>query len=101
MKTLDSIQIMAARIVELALKQRADISQLLHAGSGAFQHENRWMMFWVKDDSLWYRLSGKISSPPAEIAESHPTFNGIWDESGLLPDLEQAFQLLRAWLIEC
>jgi hypothetical protein len=100
MDTLDSFQITAARIVEHALKQGADSSQLLHAGSGAFQKENRWIEFWVKDDSLCYHLSGEISTPPALIAESRPSFQGIWDETGSLPDLEQAFQLLQAWLVE-
>jgi hypothetical protein len=100
MDTLDSFQIMAARIVEQALKHGVDISQLLHASSGMFQKENRWMIFWIKDDCLRYRLTGRISTPPAQIAETRPSFQGIWDEAGTIPNLEQAFELLRAWLLE-
>jgi len=68
---------------------------------GVFEKGNRWIEFWVEEGSLRYHLSGEISTPPMQIAQSRPSFHGIWDETGSLADLDQASQVLRAWLVEC
>ena len=83
----------------LASKHGEEISQFCNE-YGVFQHGDRWVEFWMNEDSVQYHLSGKTSTAPAQIAETRPDFRGIWDETGSLPDLEQAILLLRAWLID-
>ncbi|MFQ3652405.1 MAG: hypothetical protein SNJ75_18985, partial [Gemmataceae bacterium] len=92
METLSSFKIIANQLLDRASKFGVDIGQFLHADSGAFKNESRWMLFWMNDDSLCYRLSGSISIPPKPLAASRPSFQGIWDETGTIDDIEQAFQ---------
>jgi hypothetical protein len=94
-----SLKATSKQILAVALAHGEDVSPLCDE-YGVFESGQRWIEFWVKDESLRYHLSGRISTPPAQIAESFPSFQGIWDEAGTIPDLEQAFQLLRAWLLE-
>jgi hypothetical protein len=94
-----SLKETSKQIISIALEKGEDVSPLCDE-YGVFESSKRWIEFWVKDDSLGYHLSGEISTPPAQIAESRPSFQGIWDETGTIPNLEQAFELLRAWLLE-
>jgi hypothetical protein len=94
-----SLKETSKQIISIALEKGEDVSPLCDE-YGVFESSKRWIEFWVKDDSLCYHLSGEISTPPAQIAESRPSFQGIWDEAGTIPNLEQAFELLRAWLLE-
>jgi len=94
-----SLKETSKQIISIALEKGVNVSHLRNK-YGVFELGKRWIEFWVKDDSLCYHLSGEISTSPAQIAESRPSFQGIWDETGTIPNLEQAFELLRAWLLE-
>lgn len=96
----ESLIATSKQIVAIASAYNVDVRPICNE-YGVFESRKRLIEFWFKDDSLRYHLSGEISIPPAEIGPNNRSFQGIWDETGSIPDLEQAFQLLRAWLVEC
>ena len=49
---------------------------------------------------IHYSLQGKIETVPQVYQASAGAFRGMWDEAGTVADLEEAFEFLKAWLID-
>jgi hypothetical protein len=78
-----------------------------------FQSVERWIFFWRKraslpasgkpnepEGTLKYNMQGAIRLLPHQFKESSTAFRGVWTEAGRLESLEQAFELLKAWLLD-
>src|SRR4051812_7559648 len=77
-----------------------------------FQKERRWIYFWRQDElpysgradepigTLHYNMQGAIAALPESMKESASAFYGMWGESGTFQNIEQAFELLKAWLLD-
>jgi hypothetical protein len=78
-----------------------------------FDRDRRWVYFWRKRDALpctgrpeekegtlHYNMQGTISVLPDYLKASADLFRGDWSEAGTFDNLEQAFELLKAWLID-
>src|SRR5690349_8085292 len=98
---------------EIVAHAREQGVETLHfCKEGHFQIDGRWISFWRFDGlpysgkagevlgTLHYNLQGAILKPPREFEEAGDQFLGEWSEAGTLNSLEQAFELLKAWLID-
>jgi hypothetical protein len=65
-----------------------------------FSSRNRWIDFWLDGATVGYHLRGEISKLPGQLAGSQSSFRGVWDEAGSINDLQQALELLQAWVME-
>jgi hypothetical protein len=45
-------------------------------------------------------MQGAISVLPSSLRESAGAFRGGWSEAGAFEDMEQAFELVKAWLLD-
>jgi hypothetical protein len=50
--------------------------------------------------TLHYNMQGAISVLPKTLKGAAHGFQGSWTEAGTFESLEQAFALVKAWLIE-
>jgi hypothetical protein len=66
----------------------------------AFLNEGRFISLWRKDGKVHYNMQGPIDILPERYKASASAFHGMWHEAGTVADLEQAFEFLKAWLIE-
>ncbi len=78
----------------------------------AFQKDRRWIDVWRKDEmpysgpadeplgTLHYSIQGTISVLPNVLKASASAFRGVWNEAGTFEDLQQACELVKAWLLE-
>jgi hypothetical protein len=66
----------------------------------AFLNEGRFIVLWRKEGKVHYNMQGSIDALPQRYKASAGAFRGMWHEAGTLPDLEQAFAFLKAWLID-
>jgi hypothetical protein len=90
----------ASVFLDFAAKRGVDLAQF-HGHSQFLNEKNgRYIVLWKKGTGLGYSMQGKVSLLPREFADSASAFYGMWHESGTLPDLDQAFRFLQAWLIE-
>jgi hypothetical protein len=88
----------ARELISRAAQQGVDLAPLYD--SGTFLHEGRIIWFWRKGGVIHYSLQGKIEVLPREYQASATAFRGMWDEAGTVADLEEAFEFLKAWLID-
>ena len=77
-----------------------------------FDCDQRYIDFWRKDElpgsgsadepagTLHYNMQGAIAILPSKLKGSEGLFQGAWSEAGTFDDIEQAFELLKAWLID-
>jgi hypothetical protein len=78
-----------------------------------FEQGQRWIFLWRKrnelpstgpakeaDGTLHYNMQGTISALPTVLKESASAFRGAWSEAGTFKDLDQAFALVKAWLLD-
>jgi hypothetical protein len=78
----------------------------------AFLKDRRWIDVWRKDSfpgsgpaseplgTLHYSMQGPISLLPSCLKDSASAFRGVWSEAGTFEDLGQAFELVKAWLVD-
>ena len=45
-------------------------------------------------------MQGAISVLPSSLKGSAGAFRGAWSEAGTFEDMEQAFELVKAWLLD-
>jgi hypothetical protein len=95
----ESLRQAADRLVIYATTQGCDVAPLRDEYNG-FRTPKRSMEIWVEDDHFGYNLSGEIVELPSQFAKSQSSFRGFWSEAGSIDNLDQAFRLLNAWLIE-
>jgi hypothetical protein len=99
MDFLESRREAAERLQRYAAAQGTDIGRFRDEHD-VFSNRKRWIDFWLEDATVGYHLRGEIGQPPRQFAASQSSFRGVWDEAGSINDLQQAWELLRSWLIE-
>ena len=110
MDPLENSRAVAQEHVALAQEQGVDLEPLRN--DDLFLSDRRWIWFWRKDSlpgtgpaqeplgTLHYNMQGAISVLPDYLKGSEGLFRGAWSEAGTFDSLEQAFELLKAWLID-
>jgi hypothetical protein len=110
MDPLDSSRTAAQELVSIARQQGIDLEPFRQ--DFMFQYDRRWIEVWrknsfpgsgpanVKEGTLLYCLQGPISIVPSKMKHSASLFRGSWFERGFFEKIEQAFELLKAWLID-
>jgi hypothetical protein len=98
MSDFESMLATARELISLAAQQGIDLDPLFD--SGTFLHDGRIIWFRRKGGIIHYSLQGKIEVLPREYEASASAFRGMWDEAGTVGDLEEAFEFLKAWLID-
>ena len=110
MDPVDNFRLTALELVSFARQKGTDLEPLRN--DFAFQKDRRWIDVWRKDSlpgtgpaneplgTLHYNMQGSICVLPSCLKESASAFQGRWTEAGTFENMEQAFELLKAWLID-
>jgi hypothetical protein len=110
MDPLNSFRATAQELVAYAQQQGIDLGQFRK--DFTFLKGRRWIDVWRKDSlpgtgptdeplgTLHYNLQGAITVLPNRLKESARAFQGAWSEAGTFANLEQAFELVKAWLLD-
>lgn len=110
MDPIDNSRAVAHELISLALEQGVDLEPLRQ--DDVFIKDRRWVWFWRKDvlpgtgpadepmGTLHYNMQGAISVLPSRLKESASAFRGAWSEAGTFEDMGQAFELVKAWLLD-
>jgi len=110
MDPLENSRAVAQELVSLAQQQGIDLEPLRN--DDTFIKDRRWIWCWRKDSlpgsgpanveegTLLYNMQGPISVVPSKMKESASIFRGMWHERGAFANLEQAVELLKAWLLD-
>ncbi|HEY7328941.1 MAG TPA: hypothetical protein VH592_14960 [Gemmataceae bacterium] len=110
MDALDSFRATAQEIVSFALQRGIDLEPLRKGFT--FQKDRRHVDCWRKDllpgtgpaneplGTLHYNLQGAIAVVPDKLKKSASIFRGRWHETGTFESIEQAFELVKAWVID-
>ena len=98
MNDLESQKATAQELVAFAKQRGVDLSSTCY--DWAFLSQGRFISLWRKEDRVHYNLQGPIDALPERYKASARAFRGMWHEAGTLLDLEQAFELLKAWLVD-
>lgn len=91
----------AAATALVAFAQQQGVDLAAYCGHSQFLNEanGRYIRLWMKGTAVGYAMQGKVAVLPEEFAESARAFHGMWHEAGTLPDMERAFEFVRAWLL--
>jgi uncharacterized protein YodC (DUF2158 family) len=97
---MQGAEITALELLAMARERGIDLDSLCN--HYAFSGEKRYVSFWrkTKNGAVYYNLQGSIAVLPAVLKGSESAFRGAWSEAGCLEDIDQAFALLKAWLLE-
>ncbi len=98
MNDLESQLATARELVAFAKQLGVDLSSTCH--DWAFLNEGRFISLWRKDGKVHYTMQGPVETLPERYKASARAFHGMWHEAGAVADLEQAFEFLKAWLID-
>jgi hypothetical protein len=110
MDPLASHRSTAEELVCFARRQGTDLEPLRK--DFTFQRDRRWICVWRKDllpgtgpadeplGTLHYSLQGTITVVPSRMKKSASAFRGAWIEAGTFESLEQAFDFVKAWLLD-
>jgi hypothetical protein len=110
MDPLESFRATAQELVAYAQQQGIDLGQFRK--DFTFQKGRRWIDVWRKDSlpgtgpaheplgSLHYNMQGAISMLPRNLKGSAGAFQGAWSEAGTFESMEQAYELVKAWLLD-
>ncbi len=110
MDAVENLRSTSQELVSFAQKQGIDLAPFRK--DFAFEKGRRYIDFWRKDEfpcsgpadeslgTLHYNMQGTISVLPSRLRESDDAFRGEWSEAGTFESLEQAFELLKAWLLD-
>jgi hypothetical protein len=110
MDPLDNSRAVAQELVSLAQGRGIDLEPLRK--DDTFLKDRRWIWCWRKDSlpgtgpadeplgTLHYNLQGAITVLPNRLKESARAFQGAWSEAGTFENMEQAFELVKAWLLD-
>lgn len=98
---VEAMRAAAAELSCLGQKQGVDLSQF--CGSRfLFLNETagRMIFVWRVDSGIAYNMQGRILALPQVFTGSASAFNGMWSESGVLPDLDRTLEFVVAWLVD-
>jgi hypothetical protein len=111
MDPVDNERATAEEVVSYAQQRGVDLESLRN--DSTFQRGRRWIFLWRKrgalpcsgpadeqEGTLHYNMQGSISVLLSSLRGSGGAFRGGWSEAGTFEDLEQAFELVTAWLLE-
>jgi hypothetical protein len=111
MDPVDNERATAEEVVSYAQQRGVDLEPLRN--DSTFQKGQRWIFLWRKrnvlpcsgpadeqEGTLHYNMQGAISVLPSSLRGSADAFRGGWSEAGTFEDLEQAFELVTAWLLD-
>lgn len=110
MDPLDTFRATAQEVGSFAQQQGIDLESCRE--DFTFQKNHRWIDVWRKDSfpgsgpvneplgTLQYSMRGTISVLPSKLKESASIFRGRWHETGTFESIEQAFELVKAWLLD-
>ncbi len=81
--------------------------------SSRFMGGQRWIFLWRKREALpcggladeqvgtlHYNMQGAISVLPSSLKGAGGTFQGAWSGAGTFESMDQAFDLVKAWLLD-
>lgn len=110
MDPLDTFRATAQQLASIAQQRGIDLEPLRVDFN--FQKDGRWINVWrrdsfpasgpadVEEGTLLYVMQGPISIVPSKMKHSESLFRGSWFERGFFENMEQAFELVKAWLID-
>lgn len=98
MNDLESQLATARELIDLAERRGIDLRPACH--DWAFLNDGRFILVWRKGDRVHYNMQGSIRTLPERYKASAGAFRGMWTEAGTLPNLDDAFEFLKAWLID-
>jgi hypothetical protein len=107
---IENSRAVAQELIAIGLRHGVDLEPLRK--DDVFIQDRRWVWFWRKDSlpgtgpaqeplgTLHYNLQGTVSVLPRRLKESARAFQGMWSEAGTFENLDQALELVKAWLLE-
>jgi hypothetical protein len=98
MNDLDSQEATVQELVAFAKQRGVDLSSISH--DWAFLGNGRFISLWRKEGKIHYNMQGPVRRLPERYKASASAFHGMWTEAGTVTDLEEAFEFLKAWLID-
>lgn len=111
MDPIENERTTAQELVALAQKQGINLEAV--RADSLFQIEGRWIFLWRKlgvlpasgprdeiEGTLHYNMQGRAKSLPASSTISTAAFRGIWSESGVVTNLDEACALVKAWILD-
>ena len=110
MDPVENSRAVAQELVSFAEQQGINLKPLRK--DHAFEMDQRYIFLWRKDElpnsgpahekegTLHYNMQGAITVLPTKLKESAIAFQGMWTEAGIFENIEQAFVLLKAWLLD-
>jgi hypothetical protein len=110
MDPLENSRAVAQELISLAQEQGVDLEPFRK--DSAFEMGQRHIFFWRKDElpcsgpaneplgTLHYNMQGAIAVLPNCLKDSASAFQGAWSEAGTFENMEQAFALVKAWLLD-
>ena len=110
MDPLESFRATAQELVVHAQQRGIDLGQFRK--DYTFLKDRRWIDVWRKDSlpgtgpadeplgTLHYNMQGAISVLPSSLKGSAGAFRGAWSEAGTFENMGQAFELVKAWLLD-
>jgi hypothetical protein len=110
MDPLDSFRATAQELVSFARQQGTDLEPFRK--DFTFQKDRRWVDVWRKGSlpgtgaadeplgTIHYNMQGAVAVLPSSLRGAADAFQGAWSEAGTFENLEQAFKLVKAWLVD-
>jgi hypothetical protein len=110
MNPIENSRMVAQELVAYAGQKGFDLEPLRQ--DSLFQKDQRWIYLWRRDQfpcsgpaeekegTLHYNMQGAIDVLPEKLKGSAGAFQGGWTEAGTFEDIGQAFELLKAWLLD-
>jgi len=110
MDAAENFRAVARELVSGAQRQGIDLEPFRN--DFAFVTDRRFIVLWRKDEqpysgpvnekigTLQYNMQGTIDVVPHVMKESASAFRGSWFERGTFESIEQAAELVKAWLID-
>jgi hypothetical protein len=88
----------AEELLILARERAVDLAP--HCRNHTFGSDERYLVYWRQGNVLYYRLQGAILKLPTEYRDSPTAFQGMWTEAGTVESVEEAYDLLKAWILD-
>ena len=98
MNALESQQETARELISFSRQRGFDLSSMCY--DWAFLNDGRFLSLWRQKGKVHYSLQGKVNVLPERMKASAGVFRGMWIESGAFETIEQAFEFLKAWLLD-
>lgn len=98
MNTVESQVATAQELVAFAKQRGIDLSSMFYDWS--FLNQGRYIFLWRKEGRILYNMQGPVKVLPEKLKASADVFYGMWGETGSLENIEEAFDFVKAWLLD-